>query len=135
MSPRVGALSFQQPQQGEMVFDKPYSEATAQIIDDEVRSIVNEAYKRTEKLLKEKKPEVEKIAKLLLEKEVLSKDDMVNMLGQRPFSEKTTYEQFVEGTGSLDEDTALPEGLKVSHFFSTFIKILTFFLFFTGLEY
>ena len=114
MSKKVGALSFQQPQQGEMVFDKPYSEATAQMIDEEVRTMVGEAYKRTEQLLTEKKADVEKVAKLLLEKEVLSKDDMVNLLGHRPFGEKTTYEQFVEGTGSLDEDTSLPEGLKVS---------------------
>lgn len=39
------------------------------------------------------------VAKRLLEKEKLSKDDMVELLGQRPFAEKTTYEEFVEGTG------------------------------------
>ena len=39
------------------------------------------------------------VAQRLLEKEKLDKDDMVEMLGQRPFAEKTTYEEFVEGTG------------------------------------
>lgn len=95
-----------------MVLEKPYSEATARLIDDEVRILINDAYKRTVALLTEKKADVEKVALLLLEKEVLDKNNMVELLGPRPFAEKSTYEEFVEGTGSLDEDTSLPEGLK-----------------------
>nr|AAH91419.1 Afg3l2 protein [Rattus norvegicus] len=112
MNEKVGQISFDLPRQGDMVLEKPYSEATARMIDDEVRILISEAYKRTVALLTEKKADVEKVALLLLEKEVLDKNDMVELLGPRPFTEKSTYEEFVEGTGSLDEDTSLPEGLQ-----------------------
>ncbi|XP_066435621.1 mitochondrial inner membrane m-AAA protease component AFG3L2 [Eleutherodactylus coqui] len=112
MSDKVGQVSFDLPRQGEMVLEKPYSEATARLIDDEVRKLISSAYERTVKLLTEKKSDIEKIALRLLEKEVLDKSDMVELLGPRPFAEKSTYEEFVEGTGSMEEDTTLPEGLK-----------------------
>nr|XP_033790005.1 AFG3-like protein 2 isoform X2 [Geotrypetes seraphini] len=112
MNEKVGQVSFDLPRQGDMVLEKPYSEATARLIDDEVRTLINSAYERTLQLLLGKKQEVEKVALRLLEKEVLDKNDMVELLGPRPFAEKSTYEEFVEGTGSLDEDTSLPEGLK-----------------------
>ncbi|TRY53833.1 hypothetical protein DNTS_002790 [Danionella cerebrum] len=112
MNDKVGQVSFDLPRQGEMVLEKPYSEATARLIDTEVRSLISEAYNRTHQLLAEKKSDVEKVALRLLEKEVLDKNDMVELLGKRPFVEKSTYEEFVEGTGSMDEDTTLPEGLK-----------------------
>lgn len=112
MSDKLGQVSFDLPRQGDMVLDKPYSEATAKIIDEEVRNLISSAYECTMKLLVEKREEVEKVGKRLLEKEVLDKADMVELLGARPFTEKSTYEEFVAGTGSLEEDTSLPEGLK-----------------------
>ncbi|XP_071315558.1 mitochondrial inner membrane m-AAA protease component AFG3L1-like isoform X2 [Trachinotus anak] len=112
MSEKVGQVSFDLPRQGEMVMEKPYSEATAELIDGEVRELVDRAYERTLQLIMEKKELVEMVGKRLLEKEVLDKADMLELLGPRPFEEKSTYEEFVEGTGSFEEDTSLPEGLR-----------------------
>ena len=61
MNERVGNVSFEQPQPGDMVLDKPYSEETAQLIDSEVRTIISTAFDRTMKLLTEHKDDVEKV--------------------------------------------------------------------------
>eukprot|EP00003_Mantamonas_plastica_P024890 TRINITY_DN4748_c0_g1_i3.p1 TRINITY_DN4748_c0_g1~~TRINITY_DN4748_c0_g1_i3.p1 ORF type:complete len:382 (-),score=147.47 TRINITY_DN4748_c0_g1_i3:14-1159(-) len=93
MNAKVGNFSFPMPQPGEIVLDKPYSNKLAKTIDDEVRSLVSEAYRRTENLLREKSDDVIKVAKLLLEKEKITKDDMEELLGARPFAEKRTFEE------------------------------------------
>ena len=105
MSEKLGQVS-DLPRPGEVLVEKPFSEATAQLIDEEVRRPIGSVHART---LDE---QVDKVGRGLLEKEVLEWADMVELLGPRPFTEKITYEELGEGTGGLEEDTALPECLQ-----------------------
>ena len=87
MNEKIGNVSFYDPSQ-ENTFQKPFSEETGKIIDEEVRKMIAEAYQRTLKLLTEHKADVEKLAKALLDKEVLHKSDVEELVGKRPFEEE-----------------------------------------------
>lgn len=69
-------------------FTKPYSEKTAQVIDKEISDIIEIQYKRACDILKKNKTKLKQLAERLLEKEVIFKDDLLNILGERPFNLK-----------------------------------------------
>tara|TARA_Y100000768_G_scaffold87274_1_gene62560 strand:- start:4430 stop:6379 length:1950 start_codon:yes stop_codon:yes gene_type:complete len=71
--------------QGDYSFTKPYSEDTAQKIDDEISKIIEKQYNRACRLLKSNKKKLIALAERLLEKEVIFKDDLEKILGKRPF--------------------------------------------------
>lgn len=94
MNSRVGQLAFPQ-KEGGMPGDKPYSDATAEAMDEEARTVVNVAYQRTLDLIIEKKEQVEAVANFLLEKETITHDDVFDLIGARPFPGDASYNEFV----------------------------------------
>lgn len=97
MNKEIGNLSFYDSKQSEYNFQKPYSEATAEKIDQEVKKIITEAFDRTKNLLIKHRDHLEVIAKELLEKEILFQADLERLIGKRPFAGQTTYQKFTNG--------------------------------------
>lgn len=104
MSSQLGPVSFPMPDQADFgVIQRPYSQATAFLIDEEVQSLVAAAYTRTKELLQQHRDSVEKLARLLLQKEVLNKEDLLAVLGQRPHAPRG---HVFEDIGLLDNNPA-----------------------------
>jgi AFG3 family protein len=118
MNPRLGQLAF--PKDPDAMFDvQPYSQKTAKAMDEEAKDIVDAAYKRSLELLREHKMDVEKVAKLLLDKETITHDDIVDIVGPRPFQGDSAYQDFVSrrtkikkelvGDDAVEESEKSPE--------------------------
>ena len=99
MSEKLGPLAFRKPDGSQLVFGRPYSEATQVLIDQEVRELVRRAYTFTEQLLRSKIDELEKVAQKLLRDEVISQNKVRELIGDRPFPmdshEREYFEQSV----------------------------------------
>jgi len=96
MNKNIGNISFFNSKQSDYNFTKPYSDSTAEKIDFEARRIVENAYERTKNLLINKKEQLKKIAKKLLEKEILFQNDIELLIGKRPFKNPTNYQSFTK---------------------------------------
>jgi len=96
MNKNIGNISFFDSKQSDYNFTKPYSDSTAEKIDFEVKRIVENAYERTKNLLINKKEQLKKIAKQLLEKEILFQNDIEILIGKRPFKNLTNYQSFTK---------------------------------------
>ncbi|MBO6536025.1 MAG: ATP-dependent zinc metalloprotease FtsH [Balneolaceae bacterium] len=114
MNDRIGNISFYDSKQNDYNFNKPYSEDTAKIIDEEVKKIVDGAYQRTIELLTEKKEQLEILAKELLDKEIIFQSDLEKLIGKRPFDKPTNYEAYTNGEASNDDDESTTEEEKGS---------------------
>lgn len=92
--------------QSDYSFSKPYSEETAQTIDKEISKIVEKQYQRACKLVKDNKDKLTTLAERLLEKEVIFKDDLVSILGERPFDKKEEEKTKASPKSSTTKKTA-----------------------------
>ena len=100
MSDKIGYLYFEDDSSQQL--HKPFSEETAKNIDAEVRRIVNEAYNQCKDLLSEKKKEVGIVAEELLKKEMLTRDDMIRLLGKRPFEDNKDFTKYFGSRGDRE---------------------------------
>ena len=93
LSDKVGNLTYYDSSgQSEYGFTKPYSEKTAELIDEEISAIIEEQYERAIKILEENKDKLTELAEELLEKEVIFKDNLERIFGKRPY-EKDLLEE------------------------------------------
>ncbi|MCT4697986.1 MULTISPECIES: ATP-dependent zinc metalloprotease FtsH [Tenacibaculum] len=89
LNEKVGNVTYYDSS-GNDSFVKPYSDDTAKIIDEEISKMIEVQYQRAIDLLSEHKDKLSQLAELLLEKEVMFKDDLVKVFGERPFEKKET---------------------------------------------
>lgn len=94
LNDRIGNISFYDSSgQADYTFTKPYSEKTAEIIDEEVKKLVEECYKEAKRILSENKDKLDVLANRLLEREILYREDLVEIFGERPWSDETKLKQ------------------------------------------
>lgn len=103
MSPRIGNLSyFDSTGQNEYAFSKPYSERTAQLIDEEVSRIVEEQYDRAKQILRDNAEKHTQLAELLLEREVIFSEDLEQIFGKRMPAGHVIQEGPADANGGAD---------------------------------
>jgi cell division protease FtsH len=94
LNEKVGNISYYDSTgQQEYSFQKPFSEKTAELIDKEIKVLVEKAYERAVALLKENKDKLSKVANRLLEKEVIFSEDLEEVFGKRPWKEEVIVQE------------------------------------------
>lgn len=91
----------------EYSFQKPYSETTAKVMDDEVLTMINEQYRRAKDILNEHKDGHRQLAELLFTKEVIYAEDVEKIFGKRPWVSRS--EELIKENEKLDQDKAAKE--------------------------
>ena len=106
LNDEIGNLTYYDSSgQNEYGFTKPYSEETAQVIDQEISKLIEEQYRRAVDVLKKNKDKLTTLAERLLEKEVIFKEDLHKIFGKRPFEK--VFDK--KGQEIVSADTLTPE--------------------------
>ena len=109
LNKKVGNLTYYDSSgQNEYGFTKPYSEKTAELIDEEISKIIEEQYQRAIHLLIEHKDKLTDLAKVLLDKEVIFKDNLQKIFGDRPF-DKSKNEAVTAGKNVEEKESSAVE--------------------------
>ena len=95
LNDKIGNISYYDSR-GEQSFTKPYSEATARIIDEEVSKVIEQAYTKAQEILNLNKNKLTELAEALLKDEVIFKVDVERILGPRPFEEEVVGVKLIE---------------------------------------
>ncbi len=109
LNDKIGNLTYYDSSgQGEYNFTKPYSEKTAQIIDEEISKIIETQYQRAINLLRKHKDDLIKLAEVLIEKEVIFEDNLKTIFGERPFKKEKTVEELKnESINKIKDDNEI----------------------------
>ena len=110
MSAKIGNLSYYDSSgQSEYSFNKPYSEKTAETIDEEVKALIDVQYERAKAILKKNKKGLQELGELLLEKEVIFSDDLEKIFGKRPWKRNDELPEFNEKVEAKPKAVAKPK--------------------------
>lgn len=114
MSEKIGNRSFYDSSgQQEFAFNKPYSEKTAETIDDEVKLMIDVQYERAKSILRKNKKKLQQLAEILLEKEVIFSDDLENIFGKRPWkSNEELPESSAKAKAKAKPNAKAPKAIK-----------------------
>ncbi|MCF4102440.1 ATP-dependent zinc metalloprotease FtsH [Gillisia sp. M10.2A] len=121
LNDKVGNLTFYDSTgQSEYNFTKPYSEKTSELIDKEISNLIESQYQRAIELLEANKDKLTQLAEILLDKEVIFKDDLQKIFGDRPFAPKEEVPLVTKNTAGnaaeiSNDDTKLNEGSSINN--------------------
>jgi cell division protease FtsH len=100
LNPKIGNISYYDTSGNEFMMTKPYSEKTAETIDEEVKKMIDLAYEQTKQLLRDNRDKLDQLAAKLIEKEVIFKEDLETIFGKRQWDKDLAAELGADENGN-----------------------------------